>query len=211
MKVEVELRAKIKNRELRRRRIESLGAKFLKSQIFFNSYHGHSLFKCKDIQVRVSDAYCLSERKWEFYVGYKGPEQSEGFNIRGEIDEKFGVVKGSSKVLEKLGINGVSLVSTTQVREILEENGFEFFMMMVGDNDERFVLDNLNIKFMSLPQIGIELMEVEKVVSKEVVDSAKKEVWQFMKKLGITKGELIEKEPVQLIYQYYFGEKQLST
>ena len=145
MDIEVEIRAKIKDRETFKKKIQSLGAEFFKQNIFFNSYHGHSLFRDKDIQIRVSDSYCIDLKRWEYYVGYKGEEKGREANVREEIDEKFGRDTGPSKVLEKLGIKEVSLISTSQIREVLEKNGFNFFMTMMGDNDERFILLNLSV------------------------------------------------------------------
>lgn len=204
MDIEVEIRAKIKDRENFKKRIESLGAEFFKQHIFFNTYHGLSLFRDKDIQIRVSDSYCINLKQWECYIGYKGPEKGKGVNVREEIDEKFGRDKGPSKTLEKLGIKGVPLISTSQIRDVLEKNGFNFFMTMIGDNDERFIFGDLRIKFMNLPQIGVELMEVEKVVSEEEIDKAAEEVRQFMRNLGLSKEDEIKQEPVQLTYQHYF-------
>lgn len=208
MEIEVELRAKIKDRARIKARLQSLGAKFLKSNIFFNTYHGHSFFRDKDIQVRVSDSYSMSRKKWERYLGYKGPNQRADANVREEIDEKFGKHQGTSSVLEKIGIKNISLDSTARIREILENNGFPFFMAMIGDNDERFTLGDLAIKLMHLPQLGLELIEVEKVITQRAeIKTAREEVWKFMRRLGLTEKERIEKEPVQLTYSYYFKRK----
>ena len=130
--MEVEIKAKIENKNEFEKKLKSMGAKFIREVVEEDEYFNHPCldFASTDEALRIRNDYTLT---------YKGPKVDEDTKSREEINLKIDNLDKSRKLLISLGFKSVA--------KVVKKRRY-------------YNIGNLNISVDNLPELG-DFVEVE--------------------------------------------------
>lgn len=199
MQIEVRVRAKIKNTEEAQKKLEELGAVFEGEFSSISAYFGKEIFK-KGEEVRILEETDSRAKKKTDFLTYKGQADKKGGRV--EFREILGPIKRNSKTFEKLNIPQLDALSKEDVKASLESAGYKKFVEVNVTSEKRYEYKDFNIKFFKISEISHEFIEIQKLAfwEKDLMP-AKKEIYELMAKLGVSKTDEIKKGGVEMVYE----------
>ncbi|MFX1524285.1 MAG: class IV adenylate cyclase [Promethearchaeota archaeon] len=193
--IEVEIKAKISDPDLMRKKFEeNLGIykiSLIHEDIYYNMPIGLRDFKKTDEALRLRKSRRFDKRLNknehgdQYYITYKGKRIDDLTKTREEIDIKIENIEKMKKIFENLGFQEVLTVKKER----------ELYEFKLGTYHIEALIDYV-------PFLGQHFIEVEYLCdSEDQVANSREILFEFLNKLGIQKKDSIRKSYLELILE----------